>query len=199
VETDAVQFYAPLSQLPSEGPANVLYVRPTTDATAFETPLQRRLQSAAPGLPYVAVQSLADIVAPRMQSWRIGAVMFAIFGALAIALASVGLYGVLAYDVAQRQQELGLRLALGATRDRVARLVLWRAAVVVATGSAIGLAATLGGGRAVQPLLFHTSPDDPRILGGVLVVVSVVSLIATMIPTLRATRVDPAIALRNGA
>jgi predicted permease len=198
MEGEAVQFYAPLEQLPSEGPPNALYVRPTTDASSFEMRLQQRLQGAAPGLPYVAVEPLSDLVAPRMQSWRMGAVMFGIFGALAVMLASVGLYGVLAYDVAQRQQELGVRLALGASRGNVARIVLRRVAVVVVTGSAIGLAATFGGGSAVQPLLFRTSPYDPRILGAVLLLVGIVSLIATMIPTYRATRVDPAFALRDG-
>jgi ABC-type antimicrobial peptide transport system permease subunit len=127
-----------------------------------------------------------------------GAIMFGIFGALAVVLASVGLYGVLAYDVAQRQQELGVRLALGASRGNVAGLVLRRALVVVATGSAIGLVATLAGARIVGPMLFQTSPYDPLIYGAVLFVVALVSLLATLMPTARATRVDPAFALRGG-
>jgi predicted permease len=198
VEDEGVQFYAPLEQLTSEGAPNVLYVRPVRNTSPFQAELQRRLQGAAPALPYVSVQPLSDVIAPRMQSWRVGAIMFGIFGALAVVLASVGLYGVLAYDVAQRQQELGVRLALGASRGNVARLVLRRALVVVVTGGAIGLAATLAGGRIVGPMLFQTSPYDPRILGTVLLVVLLVSLLATMMPTARATRVDPAVALRDG-
>src|SRR5262249_31716352 len=102
------------------------------------------------------------------------------------------------YDVAQRQQELGVRLALGASRGNVAGLVLRRALVVVAAGSAIGLAVTLAGGAIVEPMLFRTSPHDPLILCAVLLLVAVVSLLATMMPTARATRVDPALALREG-
>jgi ABC-type antimicrobial peptide transport system permease subunit len=126
-----------------------------------------------------------------------GAIMFGIFGALAIVLASVGLYGVLAYDVAQRQQEIGVRLALGASRSTVARLVMGRGFTVVGIG-AIGLAATLACGRLVEPLLFRTSPYDPLILGAVAVLMLAVSVIATLVPTARATRVDPSLSLRNG-
>jgi predicted permease len=198
VEDESVQFYAPLDQFRSEGAPNVLYVRPARNSAAFQTQLQRRLQGAVPALPYVSIDLLSDVIAPRMQSWHLGAIMFGVFGALAVVLASVGLYGVLAYDVAQRQQELGVRLALGASRGNVAGLVLRRALIVVVTGSAIGLAATLAAGRIVEPMLFQTSPYDPLILGGVLLVVLVVSLLATMVPTARATRVDPAFALRSG-
>ncbi len=197
IEDDAVQFYAPLDQLTSEGPPNVLYVRPARNSTMLQAQLQRRLQVAAPALPYVSVEPLSDVVAPRMRSWQMGAIMFGIFGALAVVLASVGLYGVLAYDVAQRHHELGVRLALGASRGNVARLVLRRAFVVVAIGSALGLAATLAGGRIVGPMLFQTSPYDPLILGAVLLVVLVVSILATTVPTARAARVDPAVALRS--
>jgi predicted permease len=198
VEDEAVQFYAPLDQLPSEGVPNVLYVRPIRNSATFQRQLQRRLQGAAPALPYVSVELLSDLIAPRMQSWKMGAIMFGIFGALAVVLASVGLYGVLAYDVAQRQQELGVRLALGASRANVAQIVLRRAALVVAMGGAIGLAITLLGGRIVEPMLFETSPYDPLILAAVLIVVAFVSLLATLMPTARATRVDPAFALRGG-
>jgi hypothetical protein len=197
VEDDAVQFYAPLEQLPSEGVPNVLYVRPTRNSATFQAQLQRRLQAAAPALPYVSVERLSDLIAPRMQSWKMGAIMFGIFGALAVVLASVGLYGVLAYDVAQRQQELGVRIALGASRANVARLVVRRAGGVVAAGGLIGLAVTLLGGSIVGPLLFETSPRDPLILGAVVGVVAVVSLLATLMPAARAARVDPAFALRG--
>jgi predicted permease len=198
VEDESVQLYAPLAQQPSQGAPNALYVRPVRNASKFQVELQRRLQGAVPGLPYVAVEPMSDVIAPRMQSWRMGAIMFGIFGALAVVLASVGLYGVLAYDVAQRQQELGVRLALGASRGNVAGLVMRRAFMVVATGSAIGLVATLAGGSIVGPMLFQTSPYDPSIYGAVLLVVLVVSLLATLMPTARATRVDPAFALRGG-
>jgi hypothetical protein len=197
VEDQAVQFYAPMEQLGSEGPPNVLYVRPARNSTAFQVQLQRRLQGAIPGLPYVTMEPLSDVIAPRMQSWNVAAVMFGIFAALAVVLASVGLYGVLAYDVTQREQELGVRLALGSSRGGVALLVLRRTLLVVATGSAIGLAATLAAGGVVRPMLFQTSPYDPVILGAALIVLIVVSCLATVLPATRATRVNPAFALRG--
>ena len=197
VEDESVQIYAPIEQLPSEGVPNVLYVRPVRNTSTFQAQLQRQLQSADPALPYVSVQPLSDIIAPRMESWRVGATMFGIFAALAVVLASVGLYGVLTYDVGQRQRELGVRLALGASRGSVAGLLLRRTFVVVTTGSAIGLAATLAGGRIVGPMLFRTSPADPLILSVVVLVVLLVSVVATVVPTARAMRVDPAFALRG--
>jgi putative ABC transport system permease protein len=198
VEDASTQYYAPIEQLTSEGAPNVLYVRPIRSTAAFQAELQRRLQSAFPALPFVSVQPLSDIISPRLRSWRMGATMFGIFGTLAIILASVGLYGVLAYDVAQRQQELGVRLALGATRTNVAMLVVRNGLAVFAAGGAIGLMATLVGGRFVAPLLFQTSPYDPLIHGAVLSLVLVVVMFATLLPSLRATRVNPAVALRNG-
>jgi predicted permease len=197
VEGESVQFYAPLEQLTSQGSPSVLYVRPAGDVNAISAALQRRLQASSPGIPYVSVLPVSDAVAPGMRSWRMGAIMFGIFGFLAVTLAAVGLYGVLAYDVTQRQQELGVRLALGASRQAVARLVLRRALAVVALGSAIGFVITLAAGRSVGPLLFRTSPYDPLILSAVLLVVFVVSVFATLIPTVRATHVDPAFALRG--
>jgi ABC-type antimicrobial peptide transport system permease subunit len=118
-------------------------------------------------------------------------------GAIALALASVGLYGVLAFRVAQRFQEIGLRVALGARRAEVLRMVLTSAMAVVGVGVAIGLAAAFAVSRTVSSLLYGISATDPTTFLGVTLVLTVVALVASSIPALRASRVDPLVALRH--
>jgi len=122
--------------------------------------------------------------------------MFAVFGGLALVLAAVGLYSVLAYDVAQRTRELGVRVALGARGSDVMRMVLFRGIRTAVVGGAAGAIVALVAGRWVAPLLFQTSPRDPLVFAIVLTVVSVVALLAALIPAQRALRVDPIVALR---
>jgi predicted permease len=197
VEDASAQLYAPLGQVPSQGSAGVLFVRPHGDARSAIAPLQRRLQTSIAGLPYVSVEPMSDVIAPRLQSWRMGATMFGVFGVLALVLATIGLYSVLAYDVAQRTGELGVRVALGAMTLDIVRLVVGRGVRVVLVGVAIGVLVTLVAARFVAPLLFHTSPRDPLILTGVGLTLLAVSLAATWIPARRAAGVDPASALRE--
>ncbi len=123
--------------------------------------------------------------------------MFVAFGMLALVVAAVGLYGVIAYDVAQRMRELGIRVALGARSIDVVRLVVGQALAFAASGVTIGLGITLLASRSVQPLLFHESAIDPvtySVVGGVVVTVAI---LASAIPALRATRADPNVALRT--
>src|SRR4029079_8922045 len=157
----------------------------------------RRMQSAEPGLPYIAVRPLDALVAPRLRSWRLGATMFSVFGALAVVLAAIGLYSVLAYDVAERRLELGVRSALGAATQRLALLVIGRGVRAVVAGTLIGVAISLALGSRVAALLFQTSPRDPVVFVVVAAVLLIVALAATLVPALRAARVDPMEALRG--
>ena len=125
-----------------------------------------------------------------------GASVLSVFGALALLLATVGLYGMLSYDVAQRTHELGVRVALGARRGDLARLVIGASARIILFGATIGLGITALAGRFVRPLLFDTSPYQPEILLAAVGVMLVVTIVATMLPTRRALTVDPIIALR---
>jgi ABC-type antimicrobial peptide transport system permease subunit len=122
--------------------------------------------------------------------------MFAVFGALALVLAAVGLYSVLAYDVAQRRREFGVRVALGARGTDVMRMVLGRGIRTAVAGGAAGTVVALLAGRWLGPLLFQTSPRDPMVFIVVLSVVTGVALLAALIPARRALRVDPIVALR---
>ena len=122
--------------------------------------------------------------------------MFALFAALAIVLASVGLYGVMAYDVAQRSAELGVRMALGAQAADVRRLVLFRGLRITTLGGGVGLLLAFVAGARVAPLLFRTSPHDPAAFGLAAAVLAAVTLAATLVPALRASRLDPNSSLR---
>jgi putative ABC transport system permease protein len=119
------------------------------------------------------------------------------FGALALILASIGLYGVASYSVTQRTREIGVRMALGAQRSSVLRLILGRALVVVAIGIAVGLVSAVALASLVPPtLLTHTSSRDPLTLAGTSLVLAIVALVAVYVPAMRATRIDPLVALR---
>jgi ABC-type antimicrobial peptide transport system permease subunit len=117
-------------------------------------------------------------------------------GLIGVALAALGIYGVLAYDVTQRTREIGIRMALGAAASRVTRKVLVRAGVLVATGAAIGILAGAGAARLLESLLLGVNPLDPAALGAVLVLLIAVALLASYLPARRAARVDPMVALR---
>ena len=197
IESESVQYFIPLAQsFRRNSNPPILLVRPRGDATAAIKTLRERLQSAAPNLPYVGVRSFDDLVSPQKASWRLGASMFAVFGGLALVLAAVGLYSVLAYDVAQRTREFGVRVALGARGSDVMRMVLTRGVRTAVVGGAAGAIVALVAGRWVAPLLFQTSPRDPLVFAVVLTVVTVVALLAALIPAQRALRVDPIVALR---
>ncbi|AHG93097.1 permease (plasmid) [Gemmatirosa kalamazoonensis] len=166
------------------------------DARHHAESLRRRLQALMPGAGYVTVTPMRDVVDPRMQSWRLGATLFAAFGALALLVAAVGLYAVIAYDVARQTRDIGVRLALGARAGAVLRLVLGAGLRLAASGLAIGGVIALVGARRMAPLLFGESPNDPLVYGAVGAVLLAVAVVACAIPAARAARVDPSVTLR---
>ncbi|HEX6048486.1 MAG TPA: ABC transporter permease [Gemmatimonadaceae bacterium] len=174
-----------------------LFVRTRGDARASLETVRRSLQRAMPGASYVVVTPFADIVGAQRRSWRLGATMFAVFGGLALALGVVGLYGVLAYSVTQRTHEMGVRSALGARGRDIVRLIVRDGLGVTLAGIALGVVVTLWSGRFVAPLLFDVSPSDPAVFVGVALALVVAALAASLVPALRAARVDPNIALRS--
>lgn len=196
IEDQSLQFFIPFDQAPQQGSPPVLTIRPGGDAGTAADPIRRELQRAEPALSYIRVRPLSDYVNPEMRSWRLGATMFASFGGLALLLAAVGLYSLLAFDVGQRTHEIGVRVALGARTEDVIRMILGGGARLVALGAAAGIALSLAGGRFVEPLLFQTSPRDPVVLVAVVATLTLVAAVAMVVPTLRAARVDPIVALR---
>jgi putative ABC transport system permease protein len=191
---DALQYYLAIDQQRPAGAA--LFVRMRGPAARHAEEVRKHLQSLMPGPSYVTVIPMRNIVDGARGSWRMGAVMFLIFGLLALILAAVGLYSVIAYNVAQRTQELGLRIALGAHARDVLRMVLGEGLRFGLAGIGIGVAIALGIGHWVQPLLYEESAHDPLVFLAVAVVLAIVAVAASAIPASRAIRVDPSIALR---
>jgi len=138
-----------------------------------------------------------DHVDATMRSWMVGARVFTAFGALALILAAVGLYSVIAYNVTQRRHELGVRLALGAGQSRVVRLIVMQGVRVAAAGVLLGSAIALVAGRWIGPLLFDVAPTDTRVFGIVIVTMLIVAAAASVIPAARAARLDPRNALQS--
>jgi predicted permease len=192
-----MQMYFPLAQNPSSVPLRVLYLRTSGDPTAIVRAVQREVRAVAPRVLFANVVPLARNLDGEMRPWRLGATVFTVFGALALVLAALGLYGVIAYDVAQRTRELGVRIALGARAADVLWMVVRQGVRVVSLGVAIGMLVALAGGRWVRPLLFDIAPNDPVVLGAVAVTLLAVAVAASLVPAWRATRVPPGVALRT--
>lgn len=188
-------YYVPIAQ--DTESTGMLLVRVRGNAEASADRVRRGLQPFMPGSAYLSAIPLGTIIDPAMDSWRVGATMFVAFGALALALAAVGLYSVIAHGVAQRRQELGVRLALGAPRPRVVAMVVGDGVRIVLAGVLLGSAVAAAAGRWGGGLLFHESATDPLVYVAVAAVVVVVALIATAGPATAAGRVDPTVTLRG--
>ena len=169
-------------------------------ADAMAAALRRQVSKVDPNLPLYFVGTPRAQIDGFIGQNRIIATMFSIFGLVAIVLASVGMYGVMSFSVNQRRQEFGVRMALGAHTGRILKMVLTQGAIQLAIGLflGLGLALTLAtlGAAGIRNVLFGVTGRDPLTYGVVLTLVTVVSVIATLVPAHRATRVDPMIALR---
>jgi hypothetical protein len=192
-----MMYYLPLAQEPGYS-MRVLVVRPRgDDVSAAIGAVREALASLETGLPYVSVTRLDERIEPQLRPWRLGASLFTAFGVLALLLAAVGLYGVVAYDVTQRRRELGVRVALGAGAVRLVRLVVGDAMRLVIIGVVLGLAAAGWAARFIEPLLFDVSPRDPRVLVAVAALLLSVAVAAALLPALRAATLHPTEALRE--
>jgi putative ABC transport system permease protein len=187
-------YYRPAAQwYPQDGG---LFVRVKGDAGQLVESLRKQLQGEMPGASYLTVSRLSDLLDARMRSWALGARVFTAFGALALLLSAIGLYSAIAYNVAQRRREIGVRLALGAERGRVVSLMVREGLRFAIPGVAIGCAIALYAGRWVKPLLFSESPYSPAVYGSVIVALIAVAAVASWVPALKAGRLDPKEALQ---
>ncbi len=192
------QYYLPLGEasLPLGMEPAELLVRTRGDARALLAPIRRELRALDPAVRFTHVRLQQDLIDPELRSWKLGAAVFSLFGILALVVAAAGLYSVLAFNVARRRQELGVRSALGASRSRLLSMVVRQAVGVTAVGVLLGLAVSFLASGSLGPLLFGTSPRDPLVMAGVAVVLLVVALVAGAIPGWSAARADPMRALR---
>lgn len=174
-----------------------LYVRVRGRADDYAESIRARLQRVVTSPAYVTTTPFHEMVDPNRRAWESGATMFMAFGGLALALAAIGLYAVIAFGVSQRTPELGVRIALGALPGDVVRLVVGEGARVTLIGVALGGGIALLGARAMAPLLFQVSPRDPLVYGVVALTLLAVGIAASLIPAVRAAHVDPNTALRT--
>jgi hypothetical protein len=190
-----LHYYRAIDQANPDGGG--LLVRVRGNPEEMRETIRKALQPEMPGAGYVTARPMMDVFEPTIRSWRLGATMFVAFGALALVLAGIGLYSVIAYNVVQRTHELGVRAAFGARAADLIRLIVREGLRVTAIGMAIGVGAALIGARWVSPLLFREKGHDPWVIGSAIVLLLGTGLLACLIPATRAARVDPNVALRT--
>jgi len=186
--------YLAISQ--NYAPFAVLHVRTAGNPAPVIPAVREQVQSLDRNLGLIGVSTIGELLDQGLWAPRMGALLLGIFGLLALALASVGIYGVLSYSVSQRTQEVGIRMALGATPRQVLGLLLKQGMSLVVIGVGIGIAGSLGLARLLARLLFGVKASDPLTFAAVSIVLAAVAFIATYIPARRATKVDPIVALR---
>lgn len=175
----------------------VLMARTTSDETAIGAALQRALREIDPQVPFYNVSALSDHTKAATFQQKMAGNLLMVFGALALALAGIGSYGVLSYLVGMRRREIGIRLAVGATRADVFRLIAGSGARLIGSGLVIGLLLSVGVGMGLQRLLIGIDPMDPITYAGVIGILTVVAGAACLVPARRAAALDPITTLRN--
>jgi predicted permease len=171
-------------------------VRTRVEPYSLSNPIQEQLRQVT-GLPVSDVRSMNDVVSRSISRQRFNMTLMTVFGGAALALAAIGIYGLMAYSVAQRTQEIGIRLALGADGPRVRNMVVLQGVRLAAIGVVIGLGSAFGLARLVASLLFGVKAWDPAVFVSVPIVLALVALAAVWLPAMRASRVDPIVALRD--
>ena len=174
-----------------------LYARTGRDARGFVPVLRHEMSAIDPNSAGLTAMPLSDYISAAWFGPRLASLFLGVLGVIAMLLACVGLYGVLAYSVSQRTREIGIRMALGAGRKSVLRMVMRRGLLLALWGIAAGLAIAVAAGPQIAPLLYRVSPADPVSIAGAALFLIAVALLASLIPALRATRVDPLVALRQ--
>jgi len=193
--TPMPQIYMPYAQFPIL--RMMLEVRASLDPSALVSAIRGQLRAMNPDLPLYNIKTVDALVDQSTAPRRFALALIGMFAALALLVASIGIYGVISYSVTERTQEFGLRMALGAMRGDVLRMVLWRGLRIAGFGIAVGTAGALAATHALQSFLFGVTGHDPVTFAAVAGISATVAIGACAIPALRATRVDPMVALRE--
>jgi putative ABC transport system permease protein len=188
-------YYLPASQL-SVWCCMTTVVRTATEPRGLEPQMRSVVASMDPDIPVTDVHTMEDLIGLQLATPRFTTVLLGAFAVLALLLTVVGLYGVMAYSVARRTREIGVRLALGAQRGMVLTMVLRQAALLVAMGMVLGIAGALASGPMLRSMLYGTGARNPVVLAGVCALVAVTGSLAAYLPAWRAASVDPMKALR---
>jgi len=174
-----------------------VYVRTAGDPRALTASVRRAFQSVSTDLPFLDARTMAEHMQAAAFAQRLGAIMLAAFGGVALLLSAIGIYGLLSFGVTQRTREIGVRVALGAGRRDVVGVVVGRAMRLAGLGLVIGLAGALGVGQLLRSQLIGVGPRDPLTFGVIALLLGVVALAASWLPARRASRIDPMVALRS--
>ena len=174
-----------------------LYARADRDARSLVSVLRHEMSAIDPKSAGLTVMPLSDYISAAWFGPRLASLFLGVLGVIAMLLAGVGLYGVMAYSVSQRTREIGIRMALGADPKGVLRMVMRRGLLLAISGIAVGIAIALAAAPLIAPLLYHVRPADPVSIVGAALFLIVVAVLASLIPALRATRVDPILALHE--
>lgn len=188
--------YLPSSQLPGWCCLHSV-IRTSLDSTSLGASVQRIVSAIDKDIPVTQVRTMKDLMFNQLSQPRFAMVLLGTFAGLALALTIVGLYGVMMYSVSRRTREIGVRMALGAQRGSVVRMVLRDAAILLLGGIAIGICAALASASILKSMLYGTTSRDPLVMGVVCAAVALIGLMAAYIPARRAAKVDPIVALRN--
>jgi putative ABC transport system permease protein len=193
-EPPAADVYLPYYQSPSR---MMLFVRTPGDPLALADAVRRVVRELAPGAPVFELGTLEARFAESTAFARFGALLLSLFAGVALALATLGVYGVISFATAQRTREIGVRVALGATRRDVVRLVVGQGLAIAAAGAAAGLAGALASTRALRSLLYEVAPSDPATFAGIVALLALAVAAASWLPARRAAGVAPTEALRS--
>ncbi len=174
-----------------------LFLRTAGDPNAAIPSVRRAMGDIAPGTPLFAIRTMEDRVADAMSHERFSTLLLALFAAVALALATMGTYGVISFTVAQRTREIGIRVALGATRADVVRLIVGQGILLVAVGAVLGIAGAFAATRVLRSLLYGVAPTDPVVLAAIVALLATAVILASWIPARRAAGVHPTEALRE--
>src|ERR1051325_883057 len=192
-----IWYYMPVTQIGGDSQYPQIFARVTGRPEDYANAFRKRLQTLLPGASYIKVTPLSRLVNASQRAWKVGATMFMAFGGLALLLSAIGLYSLIAYGVAQRTRELGVRIALGANSGRVMRMIVGQGAAFALAGIAIGSGIAWWAADRIEPLLFNEPAKDPFVFAVVGAVLLLVAIVASAKPAYRAMSVDPSEVLRS--
>jgi predicted permease len=187
----------PILRSITDGETMNIVLRSGLPIETLQPALADAVREADPSVPMIALRPMDDVISGSLRQRRMLMQLFSGFAGLALLLAAVGTYGVLSYLVTQRSREMGIRMALGAGRSMVLRSVMAHGLTLTLIGLACGLGTAAVVTRLMEALLFEVSPNDPATLAGVTALILIVAMGASLVPAIRATRVDPIVALRD--
>jgi putative ABC transport system permease protein len=192
---DSPEMYVPHTQIPFQVMSLVIRTK-VSDPNVITNSVRKELAAMDASIPLTSVRVFEEYISRSLARPRFNTLLLSIFAGVALVLTAIGIYGVLAYSVAQRTSEIGIRIALGAGKSSIFRLIVGQAMTLVGISLALGIAGAFAATRLLNSLLFGVGASDPGTFAGIVLLVSVVAFIAAWLPARRATRVDPIIALR---